>query len=105
MAGRSRSAPPGCRFGRFATLLVPELQLRELADGRTGEGRADLDRLGHLVAPELVLEKALQLLGRERLRAGPQLHERFCALAAIGIRHADDQAFLDRGMLVDRLLD
>src|SRR5919199_314173 len=45
---------------RLLALLLDELLLGELADGGAGEGVADLEGGGHLVAPELVGEERAQ---------------------------------------------
>src|SRR6478672_610967 len=99
--GRTRDARPwsgrlGLGLGAF---LFLELLLRQLADRCLGQLGPDLQGDRHLVFADLALEMLLQFLEGER-GAGLQLDEHLGRFLAVGIGNADDDAFVDRGMLV-----
>src|SRR5580704_14319686 len=105
-AGRSRSGRARSRrLGpRLDALFLFHLLLGELADGSLGQLRPDLESDRHLVLADLALEMLLQFLEGER-GAGLQLDEHLGRFLAVGIGDADHDTLIDRGKLVDRLLD
>ena len=84
---------------RLGALLFLQLLLGELADRGLGQLRPDLERDRHLVLADLAVEMLQQLLEGER-GAGLQLDEDLGRLLAMRMGDADDDAFVDRGMLV-----
>src|SRR6266567_4432212 len=88
----------------FVFFLV-ELLLVEFADRRFRQVGADLHGLQHLVLAELVLEKDLELVERERGRITLQFDEGLGRLPPIRILHADDADLFDGRMLEDGFLD
>src|SRR4029077_1548808 len=113
---KTRLAPPSrntrravmrslCRLGlRLGALFLFQFLLGELADRRLGQLRPDLERDRHLVLADLAVEMLQQLLEGER-GTGLQLDEDLWRLLAMRMGNADDDALVDRRMLVDRLLD
>src|SRR3984885_2440779 len=99
-----RTAQPS-RLRMLAGLVFAKVLLRYLADRRLRQRIADFHGADHFVLAEALLQERLHLIERERRRAGLQLDEGLRGLAAIVVRNSDDAHFLDRGMLIDGLLD
>src|ERR1700693_6369067 len=88
-----------------ASFVFAEILLRYLADRRLRQRVADFHGADHFVLAEALLQERLHLIERERRRAGLQLDEGLRGLAAIVVWDSDAAHFLDRRMLIDRLLD
>src|SRR5262245_51798673 len=101
---RSISAEP--RSSRLCPLGLFGLQLLfgKLADHRLRQGIAELDLGRHFDFGELAFEVAANVV-RRRHGTRLELDKGFGGLAAVVVLDADDGRFLDRAMLIDRLLD
>src|ERR1700691_2397437 len=88
-----------------ARLVFAKVLLRYLADRRLRQCVANFHGADHFMLSEPLLQKRLHFLERERGHAGFQLDEGLRRLAAIVVGNSDDAHFLDRGVLIDGLLD
>ncbi len=75
--------PPSRRSSAFAFSCLPQLELRQFADGGTRQRIAEFKLGRHFVTADLIGEKIIQLLKREALRPGLELDEGLGRLAAI----------------------
>src|SRR6202453_1215368 len=88
-----------------ARLVFAKVLLRYLADPRLRQCGADLPGADPFMLSYTILQNRLHLVKRGRDRAGFQLDEGLRRLAAIVVGNSDNAHFLDRGVLIDGLLD
>ncbi len=77
----------------------------QFADTRTRQFLHEFDGHRQFVLAEFAGEEFAQFFDGEWRRVRTQRHESLRSFAAIVVRNTDDDDFLDRGMLIDRLLD
>src|ERR1700678_4094557 len=98
-------SPRRSRLRMRARLVFAKVLLRYFAERALRQWLANFHGADHFMLSETLLQKRLHLVKRERDRAGFQLDEGLRRLAAIVVGNSDNAHFLDRGVLIDGLLD